>query len=59
MTQSLPPFQYLRGMVVVVSTISVRLPQDLHDALKAAAGEDERSLNGEILWLLRAALSAR
>ena len=37
----------------------LRLPDDLHAALKAAAEQDERSMNGEILWLLRSALAAR
>jgi hypothetical protein len=59
MTQSLPPSRYRFGIVVGMSTISLRLPADLHAALKAAAEADERSLNGEILWLLKAALAAR
>jgi hypothetical protein len=39
--------------------LNVRLPDDLHAALTDAAAEDERSLNGEILWLLRDALERR
>lgn len=39
--------------------INIRIPDDLHAALKTAAEADERSLNGEILWLLKAALAAR
>ncbi len=43
----------------VYAGFTLRLPDDLHDALKAAAVEDARSLNGEILWLLRQALAQR
>lgn len=41
------------------ATRIVRLPDDLHADLKTAATEDDRSLNGEIVWLLRQALTAR
>jgi predicted HicB family RNase H-like nuclease len=33
--------------------INLRLPDDLHAALKAIAERDERSLNSEIIWILR------
>lgn len=33
--------------------ITVRLPQALHDELLAAAAEDNRSLNQEIVYQLR------
>jgi predicted HicB family RNase H-like nuclease len=32
--------------------INLRVPDDLHARLVAAAERDRRSLNGEILWLL-------
>lgn len=43
---------------VKVETISaqVRLPPDLHAALKSASERDQRSLNSEIVYLLRQAL---
>jgi len=38
-------------------TITVRgLPEDVHQALKAAADKNERSLNGEILIRLKASV---
>jgi predicted HicB family RNase H-like nuclease len=39
--------------------INLRVPDDIHEQLVAAAETDDRSLNREILWLLRAALAAR
>jgi hypothetical protein len=39
--------------------LTIRGPRELLDQLRAAAEADERSLNGEILWLLRLALAAR
>lgn len=39
--------------------VNLRLPDDVHADLKAAAAEDDRSLNGEVVWLLRQALTAR
>lgn len=37
--------------------LNVRLPDELHDRLKAAAERDRRSLNAEILHLLDRALA--
>jgi predicted HicB family RNase H-like nuclease len=34
----------------------VRLPDDLHKALKAAADKNERSINGEIVARLKASV---
>lgn len=45
--------------VVRMKTVSVRLPDDIHDRIKATAELDRRSLNGEILWLLEQGLDAR
>ena len=42
-----------------MSQLNLRLPEDLLIELRAAAAADQRSLNGEILWLLRQALDAR
>jgi hypothetical protein len=39
--------------------LNIRLPDPLHERLKQAAECDDRSLNGEILWLLKAGLDAR
>jgi hypothetical protein len=38
---------------------SVRFPLDVLEAVKQAAKEDERSINAEIVWLLRKALVMR
>jgi len=37
--------------------LMLRLPEDLHHALKDAATREARSLNGQIIFLLRKALS--
>lgn len=37
-------------------TTTVRLPEDLHKALKAEADKNERSLNGEIIVRLKASV---
>lgn len=39
--------------------LNLRLPDDLYALLKAAAEADERSMNGEALWILKQALEAR
>jgi hypothetical protein len=36
----------------------VRIPDDLHAALKERAQRDQRSLNGQIIWLLRRAIES-
>jgi hypothetical protein len=38
--------------------VNLRLPDDLHAALAKAAQVDERSLNSEVIWLLRRSLDA-
>lgn len=39
--------------------ITIRIPDDLHEALVALAKQDTRSLNGEIIALLRAVIATR
>lgn len=36
----------------MVKQISLRLPDELHERLKAAAEQNRRSLHAEILWKL-------
>lgn len=36
--------------------LNLRLPDDLHARVAAAAADDHRSMNGEILWLIEQAL---
>jgi len=38
---------------------SIRFPDDLYELVKAAAEADERSIHGEILWLIRRGLERR
>ena len=42
-----------------MKNLNVRMSDELHARLKEAADGDERSLNGEIIWLLQAALYQR
>ncbi len=42
-----------------MKNLSVRLPDDLHAQLVEAAKGDDRSLNSEIIHLLRRALERR
>ncbi|WP_131745850.1 Arc family DNA-binding protein [Frankia sp. Cppng1_Ct_nod] len=42
-----------------MKNLNVRLPDDLHARLVEAAKEDTRSLNSEIIHLLREALERR
>jgi hypothetical protein len=42
-----------------MKNINVRLEDELHAQLKEAAGEDSRSLNGEIITLLKSGLHLR
>jgi predicted HicB family RNase H-like nuclease len=38
--------------------LNVRMPADLHERVKRRAGQDMRSLNYEVLWLLERALDS-
>jgi hypothetical protein len=40
-------------------SINLRLPADLHAAVKEAATDETRSLNGQIIQMLREALTTR
>ena len=40
-------------------SINVRIPPELHESLVALAKEEERSLNSQIVYLLRRATEAR
>jgi predicted HicB family RNase H-like nuclease len=42
-----------------MANVNIRIPDELHEELRVASQEDQRSLNGEILWLLRQALDNR
>jgi hypothetical protein len=42
-----------------MAQFTIRIPDALRDEIKQAAGEDRRSMSGEIEWLLTAALSRR
>ena len=49
-------------MLVVVSDIVrfvLRLPTDLHEDLKRWAEEEDRSLHGLLIWIIRRAVRAR
>lgn len=46
-------------MAAGLAKMFVRLPSDTHQALVEWAREDGRSLNGQIVWLLRRALAER
>lgn len=35
-----------------MAQFTIRIPDELHDYIKAAAAEDKRSMNGEVHWLL-------
>ena len=43
----------------MTKNVNLRLDDDLHAQVKQASEDDERSLNGEIAWLLRTALEDR
>jgi hypothetical protein len=42
-----------------VRTLALRVPESLHQALTAEARREFRSLNSEIIWLLRSTLARR
>jgi hypothetical protein len=43
-------------MAELVVRLMLRLPRDLHDAIYAMAHAEQRSLNGQIIYLLRRAI---
>jgi hypothetical protein len=42
-----------------MAQFTIRVPDELRDDIKAAAERDDRSMNGEINWLLRVGLEQR
>lgn len=50
---------YTLVMAEAIARLILRLPADLHAALTDWAREEERSLNGHIVYLLRRALTER
>lgn len=50
---------YTLVMAEALARLVLRLPTDLHEALTSWAKEEERSLNGHIVYLLRRALTER
>lgn len=42
-----------------MKTLTLRLPDELHNQVKEHADQDERSLNSELVVLLREAVKAR
>lgn len=47
---------YTADMGKTTVNLNVRMPADLHERLKRRAGQDMRSLNLEVIWLLALAL---
>ena len=39
-----------------MATVTVRIPDDLYDTVKAAAERERRSINSELLWLIEKGL---
>lgn len=46
-------------VVAEIIRVLLRLPSDLHTALAEWAQDEERSLNGQIVYLLRQAVAGR
>ena len=42
-----------------MATFTVRISDEMHQRIKDAAEADDRSLNGEVSWLLKVALDVR
>jgi len=42
-----------------MATMTVRIPDEMHERIKEAAQEDVRSINGEVEWLLKVGLDSR
>lgn len=39
--------------------VTVRFPDELYDRIKTAAQHDQRSIHGQVLWLLSQALDSK
>ncbi|WP_405646999.1 Arc family DNA-binding protein [Streptomyces sp. NBC_00019] len=64
MTLACPLVGYIRSLAMgslwvyngCMVNFNLRLPDDLHEAIKAAAEREGRSRHGQILWYLRRAV---
>ena len=48
---------YCYGDGMAIKRLDVRMPDDLHAAIKGTAEHDRRSLNSQIIWLLEMGLA--
>lgn len=48
---------YTIAIMANIVRMELRLPEDLRDRLAAIAAKEERSLNGQIVYLLRQAIT--
>jgi predicted HicB family RNase H-like nuclease len=53
----MPPQWWYDGGMDDEVKITVRLPRELHERVRALAAKDLRSLNAEVCWLLEIALT--
>lgn len=51
--------QWYNSVMENIIRFVLRLPADLHEAVKIAAVRDSRSLNGQIIFLLRQSLGLK
>jgi hypothetical protein len=56
LTAAMPPLRWYYGGMADEVKLTVRIPRDMHERIKALASEDRRSLNSELIWLLESAV---